>query len=222
MAFCTNCGAQLIQNTKFCPSCGANIISTNKTENSLDEHSNTDDSTRKKVPKPIRGRKNNILKEKAQNFVKEKTQDFIKEKAQDFVEKSTSNSNVPPKSSATNQNIAKNETGDVMKKVRKWMLYYILVNIPLYFINTGDDEILGVLIFSVAVIVGFVIFSLQKKKEKPYTIVLKIVLLLQGLLAVSGIMQRLEFLDNGISLVAVISLALLVFLNIKIILRRNK
>lgn len=160
MAFCTHCGAQLIQNAKYCTSCGGSV---------------SDSKVSSKSSGPI------------QNTP---TIDLNKERS---------------------------------KKVRKWMLFYILINIPLYFINTGDDEILGVLIFSTAVLVGFVLYSLQKEKEKPYTIVLKIVLVLQSILAVSGIMQRLEYMgSSGYALVAVISLALLVFLNIKIIFRRNK
>ena len=157
MAFCTHCGAQLIQNAKFCTSCGGSV----------------------------------------------------------------SDSKVSSKSSAPIQNTPTIDLNkERSKKVRKWMFFYILINIPLYFINTGDDEILGVLIFSTAVLVGFVLYSLQK--EKPYTIVLKIVLVLQSLLAVSGIENRLEYIGPNYSLLAVISLALLVFLNIKIIFRRNK
>ena len=209
MAFCTHCGAQLIQNAKFCSSCGGSISTPNKrTETEQDKHSAYDEIMHKRVPKSI----------------KDKVKNTIEEKTQEFNEKSFSDSKVSSKSSAPIQNTPTIDLNkERSKKVRKWMLFYILINIPLYFINTGDDEILGVLIFSTAVLVGFVLHSLQKKKEKPYTIVLKIVLVLQSLLAVSGIMQRLEYMgSSGYSLVAVISLALLVFLNIKIIFRRNK
>jgi len=215
MAFCTHCGAQLILNAKFCPSCGEGVPKTNK-KPKKDSRSAYDEIMHKRVPKSI--------KDKVKNTFEEKTQDFIKEKTQEIIEETISKPKASPKSSVTKQKApATNLDKDLSKKVKKWILYYVLVNIPLYFINTGDDEILGVLIFSVAVLVGYIIYSLKKKKEKPYTILLKIILILQGLLAISGIMQRLEDLgSSGYSLVAVISLALLVFLNIKIIFRRNK
>lgn len=215
MSFCTDCGAKLIQNAKFCPSCGASILTTSKrTESHEDKRSAYKEIMHKRVPRS--------LKDKVTNTIEEKTQDFIKEKAQEFVEESFSNSNDNEISAAKNQNTTTTDLDkERSKKVKRWMLFYILFNIPLYFINTGDNEVTGVLIFSAAVLVGYLIYALQKKKEKPYTIVLKIVLLLQSLLAVSGIMSYLDG-SNESALVAVISLALLVILNIRIIFRRNK
>ncbi len=206
MKYCTNCGHELHKQAKFCPSCGYKLQATS-------------DKNQPKMHK----RESKSLKDRIIDNGKEKTQKFVKEKTQEYVKETFSNSKPCQSTAATNQNYAPtNLDKERSKKVKKWMLYYILVNIPLYFVNTGDDEILGVLIFSTAVLVGYAIYSFQKKKDKPYTLVLKIVLILQGLLAVSGIMMRLEFLDSGTSLVAVISLAILVFLNLRIIFRKNK
>ena len=212
MAFCTHCGSQLIPNAKFCPSCGGNISMSNK-KPKKDSHSAYHEIMHKRVPKSI--------KDKVKNSITEKTKDFVKEKTQEFVEESFSNSNDNEISAATNQNTLTTDLDkERSKKVKRWMLFYILFNIPLYFINTGDDEVTGVLIFSAAVLVGYLIYALQKKKEKPYHISLKIVLILQSLLAVSGIMSYLEYGTDSSALVAVLSLALLVILNIKIIFRK--
>ena len=197
MFYCSNCGTSLNTKTKFCTSCGTKIRMTPK---------DIEELPKRKIDKG----EVNSLEEEATNNLKSKI-----------------NKTVSPKIPKENQTIAENIKSNqpVAQKAlkQKWMLYYILFNIPLYFINTGDDEILGVLIFSTIVFIGFLIYSLQKEKGKPYPIVLKIILVLQSLLAVSGIMQRLEYIGSSVySLVAVISLALLVFLNIKIIFRRNK
>ena len=216
MAFCTHCGAQLIQNAKFCPSCGAIIsISKKKNKKDTDKSSAYDEIMHKRV--------SNSLKDKVKSTFEDKTQGFIKEKAQEIIEENISKPKASPKSSVSKQSTSIDDSNkETSKKVNKWMLYYILFNIPLYFINTGDDEILGVLILSTVVLVGYAIYSFQKKKEKPYNAALKFILLIQGLLAVSYIMQGLEYIGSGSSLVAIISLALLVFLNIRIIFRRNK
>jgi len=213
MAFCTHCGSQLILNAKFCPSCGGNISMSNKTPKK-DSHSAYHEIMHKRVPKSI--------KDKVKNSITEKTKDFVKEKTQEFVEESFSNSNNNEISTETNQNTPTTDLDkERSKKVKRWMLFYILFNIPLFLINNGDDEVTGVLIFSAAVLVGYLIYALQKKKEKPYALGLKIVLVLQSLLAISGIMSYLDG-SNESALVAVISFALLVFLNVKIIFRRNK
>lgn len=214
MSFCTDCGSKLIQNAKFCPSCGANISVPIKKESNKEKNSAYDEIMHKRVRKSI--------KDKVQNSVKEKTEEFVKEKTQKFVEEKFSNSKTPPKPTATSQSTPTTDLDkERSKKVKRWMLFYILFNIPLYFINTGDDEVTGVLIFSAAVLVGYLIYALQKKKEKPYKISLKIVLVLQSLLAVSGIMSYLDG-SNESALVAVISFALLVILNIRIVFRKNE
>lgn len=204
MAYCTNCGTEITSNSKFCPNCGAKTT--------------VDSNKSKRRPPPKRKMQKGVVKS-----IQDETTNYVKSKVKETLKPKVPKEKLTTDNTAEAQNTISESKAAPSKKVKKWMLFYILFNIPLYFINTGDDEITGVLIFSAAVLVGYAIYALQKVKEKPYTIFLKIVLVLQSLLAVSGIMSYLEYIDSGgSSLIAVISLALLVILNIRIIFRRNK
>ena len=132
-----------------------------------------------------------------------------------------------PKEKLINNNISEIQTTGNnrmlnKKTYNKWMLFYFLVHIPLYIANTGSGENVGIIIISVMVIIDFFSFSFTKGKEKPYTIFLKFILVIQSLLAVSGIVKRLENIESEYSLIAVISYVFMVFLNILFVFKRNK
>ncbi len=206
--YCTHCGTKLIQNAKFCPSCGVSISKPKKKkEKDPDKASPFREITHKRV--------SNSLKDTVKSTFEDKTQEIIEE--------NNSKPIASQKTSASKQNTpATDRNKKISKKISKWLLYYILVNIPIYFVNTGDDAILGVILLSVLVLFEYIIHLIKKKrKEKSGTVFLRIVLIAQGVFAVYGINQRLEYIESGSSLVAVISLVLLILLNINLILKRN-
>ena len=103
---------------------------------------------------------------------------------------------------------------------KKWLLVYVVVNILFVLFNSGSEEITGILIFSVLI---FLIYFLRKKKANPFNIVLKIILGLQMILAVSAIMMRIEYVtSSAYSMIVFACLALLILVDIKLIFNGNK
>jgi len=93
-----------------------------------------------------------------------------------------------PKEKHVNAENATNHQHVTQKEpIKKWLLVYVAVNILFVLFNSGSEEITGILIFSVLI---FLIYFLRKKRTKPFNIVLKILLALQMILAVSAIMMR--------------------------------
>jgi predicted amidophosphoribosyltransferase len=114
----------------------------------------------------------------------------------------------------SNPQVAKNEPR------KKWLLVYIVVNILFVLFNGGSEEITGILIFSVII---FLMYSIRRKKDKPFNIALKILLVLQSILAFSILMAGLEYLtSSAYSLIVFACLALLIVVDIKLILNGNK
>lgn len=103
---------------------------------------------------------------------------------------------------------------------KNWLLIYIVVNILFVLFNAGSEEITGILIFSVIIVL---IYFIRRKKDKPFNIVLKILLILQSILAFSTIMAGLEYVTSSTySLIVFACLALLIIVDIKLILNGNK
>jgi len=145
----------------------------------------------------------------------------------DSIVKESISSNTPNGKLAIEENsinsISEELTGGKYKFAKRIMIFYILLNIPLYYLNSGTDEILGILIFSIIVLWDFFVFILNKQKKKPFNIITKIVLVLQMLLAISAFMNNYElFFSNIYSASAVITFALLSIVNVMLILKGNK
>jgi len=187
MSFCTNCGTILIKNSKFCPACGANVLAAKIGDNPLEKHSKDNGLGEKIVPKPERGRANNLFKEKAQDFIKEKAQGFIKEKAKGFVSKNISKSE--NSEIASELNVSNNKTN---KAINKWTWLYIIMNVILVLLGSQSEEVIGVLIFSV-VVLGIVFFRI--KTAKPYNWFVKIILVIQLILLVALIVESVQYIS---------------------------
>ena len=187
MSFCTNCGTPHIQNAKFCTACGANLIVRKMDNNSLNKLSDTKDSRRKIVPKPEKGKASNLFKKQTQDFVKDKAQDFIKDKAQDFVNKNISKPNNKPEPLNTSEPKYKTP-----KKINKWTWIYIIINILLVVLGSQSDEVIGVLIFSVLILV---IVFFRRKTAKPYNWLVKIIQVVQCVLLFALIAESIEYIS---------------------------
>lgn len=126
---------------------------------------------------------------------------------------------IPKEDHANAENATSHQHVTQNEPRKKWLFVYVVVNILFVLFNSGSEEITGILIFSVLI---FLIYFIRKK-EKPFNIVLKILLGLQMILAVSAIMMRIEYVtSSAYSLIVVACLGLLVFVDIKLIFNGNK
>jgi hypothetical protein len=198
MPYCSNCGASLNKEIKFCPSCGNKIeVISNKA---------------KKTPK-------NKMEKGVIKSLKNETSNFVKSKITKTTPPSIPDNNSPNIQKKNETNLF-NKSSKKITKAKKLMIYYFLLNIPIFFINNGEDEILGVLVFSGIILL---LYLIRMGNEKPIHIILKIIMGLQALLMLSTIMVNLENIFNSIlAFIAIIALVFLLIITIKVILKGNK
>ncbi len=198
MAYCTDCGTKIEATTKFCPNCGANLKK----------------STEKKRKPPKIDMEKGVIKS-----LKEETSNTIKSKV-----KKTLTPKIPKEkltfADTVEQDAPKTHVEKSNEPIQKWMLFYFIINFILVLLYSGQEEVMGISFFSSIIIIAYWI---RRKKEKPLNLVLKIVLILQTLLVVSTLMQNLEYMaDNSDSAIAVLLLAIFTFVNIKLLIVKNK
>jgi len=207
MKYCTNCGSVLNDETKFCAGCGEKA--------SLP-------SEKGKKPSKKKSDTNNMEKGVVKSLKKE-TSNYVKSKIKNTISSNPDISKSIKKSSTLQDVFQSNPTNKIdsnSNPAKKLMIYYFLLNIPLYFINTSDDEILGILFFSVILLISYFI---RIKKEKPFNIILKIIMGLQLLLMFASVMINLENLFSSIaSVIAVITLIALIYVTGKLLIKGNK
>jgi len=207
MKYCTNCGSVLNDETKFCAGCGEKA--------SLP-------SEKGKKPSKKKSDTNNMEKGVVKSLKKE-TSNYVKSKIKNTISSNPDISKSIKKSSTLQDVFQSNPTNKIdsnSNPAKKLMIYYFLLNIPLYFINTSDDEILGILFFSVILLITYFI---RIKKEKPFNIILKIIMGLQLLLMFASVMINLENLFSSIaSVIAVITLIALIYVTGKLLIKGNK
>ncbi len=145
------------------------------------------------------------LKDGVSNKLKNKVEETIRPK-------STSKKNV-----FKQQKTPANSNQKTTSKSKKLMLYYFLLNIIIYFFSSESEEIAGVLFFSGVIIL---LYLIRMGNEKPISIILKVLLVLQGILMLSTIIISLEFIGDSFSvilsipaLIALISLAVTLIIN---------
>ena len=223
MSFCTNCGITVTENAKFCPSCGTNVLVAKRDNNSLDKQSEDNDIARKKVPTPVRGRANNLFKEKTQDFVTGKAQSFVENKAKEAVlsytnRKVEATENTSPiseviKPATTSNNVSKQPVSST-KKLNIWTWIYLAFNLFLMYVGYRSDEVIGVMLFTIVILL-FVF--LRRNKPKPYNWVVKIILILQAVVL-------LVFAIEGFEYFSIITLLMVVLflVNLRLIFKGNK
>ena len=198
MPYCSNCGASLNKEIKFCPSCGNKIEIVSK---------KMEETSKNKMDKGV------------VKSLKNETSKLVKSKSKKTIQSKFQNKKKPVIQNKTKSNLF-NKPIEKTKKAKKLMIYYFLLNIPLYFINSGDEQILGVLVFSGIIIL---IYLIRMGNEKPINSILKIIMGLQILLMLATIMINLENTFNSIlSFIAIITLAVLLIISGKLILKGNK
>ena len=203
MQYCTNCGSVLTEGIKFCSGCGEKVsLSSGKSKKpskNIPDSPKMDKGVVKSLKKGVSDyAKSNIKKSITPKIPTEKLKTIHKAE----------------KSDSSNETIGKN------KSAKKLMIYYFLLNIPLYFINTGDNEILGILIFSFLIVISY-LFNM--KKEKPFNIVMKIILALQIVLMLASVMINLEYFFSSIStIIGIVTCIALIYVNVLLLIKGNK
>lgn len=202
MAYCTNCGHQISDTTKFCPNCGVNVNTVTQ---------NKEDAV---PPPPKRSVQKGVVKS-----LKNQTSNYLKKKTKETVKPNLSKKDQTRKefSEPTNE-IESTEKKD-NKIATKWMIYYFIITIILTSLYGSYEEVQGISIFSIIIIITY---FFRRNKDKPFNIVLKIFLVLQVLLVFSTLMTNLQYLENGNSLFATLLLAPLCFVIIMLIIKGNK
>jgi len=126
---------------------------------------------------------------------------------------SIASENVTP--TITNEHIERNKD-----KAKNLLIYYFLLNIPLYILNSGFDEIIGVQIFSLIILVTFL---LRFNKEMLFNWFMKIIFVLQLVLVFSIFMTQSEYLfTNFFSGLITLSLLGLFIITLILLFKRTK
>ncbi|MGJ8743270.1 zinc-ribbon domain-containing protein [Polaribacter sp.] len=175
MAYCTNCGTDNKNNSKFCPNCGTAITE--------------DLKKNKRRPPPKRKMKKGVVKSienEATNSVKSKLKETVAPKTP---KSSSPISEVFESKKKTTTSATELQIEDT-NKFNKWTWIYAILNGLLLLLGIQSEEVTGVLIFSI-LILGIVFF--RRKKEKPYNLLTKIVLVLQLLLLIAIIVEDLAY-----------------------------
>lgn len=198
MSYCQNCGIELKPDSNYCTNCGTKALNVNTS--------------------------NDILKTKS-----------LENKEVESIDNQNHENDKSKKTFASNdidEHIPKEKIIDSLSEevkgkkytfAKRMMMFYLVINIVLFSIKSGFDEIIGLLIFSIIVFWDFIVFISNKGKKKPFSIVTKIFLVLQMLLAVSLVMNNYEYFFNSIySAIAVMTFVLLSIVNVSLLIWGNK
>ena len=125
---------------------------------------------------------------------------------------------------ATTENVKPNATNEIIgnkkNEAKNLLIYYFSLNIPLYILNSGYDEIIGVQIFSLIILITF---FLRLKKEKLVNWFMKIIFVLQLILIFSIFMTQSEYLfANFFSVLITLSLFGIFIINLILLFKGNK
>ncbi len=128
---------------------------------------------------------------------------------------------VSKKEQLTTKNVIPNNSVENKKSnAKNLLIYYFLLNIPLYILNIGFDEIIGVQIFSLVI---FVTFLIRAKKEKLINWFMKIIFVLQLILVFSIFMTQSEYLfANFFASLITLSLLGLFIITLILLFKGNK
>ena len=200
MAYCTNCGTEIKNESKFCPSCG--------TKTALDANKS------KRRPPPKRKMQKGVVKS-----LQDETTNYVKSKVKETIIQEVPKTKQKLKDDTGSQTLDKN-TKTTKKGNKKWVILYFVFSFSLLYLFNEEDEIIGLAFFSIIVLITYFV---RKKKEKPFNIFLKIILSLQVLLSISILMMNLEYMSsNGYSVLAVLLNTLLIFTIIMLFFKGNK
>jgi L-cystine uptake protein TcyP (sodium:dicarboxylate symporter family) len=98
--------------------------------------------------------------------------------------------------------------------VNIWTWIYAAVNAFLIFLGYRNDDVIGVVLFTIAILL---LVYMRRNKPKPYNWLVKIILILQALVLLAFVVVRIEYF-NIIALLMIV----VFFVNIRLIFKGNK
>jgi len=203
MAYCTNCGYEIKENSKFCPNCGTKM--------------KTLESKIERRPPPKKRMQKGVVKS-----LQNKTSNYVKSKIKETILPKTPKENLFTHSETKTDDIQidNNNTINTNKTSKNLILFYVLLNILLFSFGQSSDDIMGVKFFSVIILVTYFI---RHKKEKPFNWLVKIILGLQAILLLSIFISSAEYLFvNFFSFLTTLSLLGLFIVILLLLFKGNK
>jgi DNA-directed RNA polymerase subunit RPC12/RpoP len=202
MSFCSNCGKELALQIKFCPSCGTKIIATEAKQylKGYQEkmYKNTAISLQRTATKIV------------QNATKESFSTVAKN-IKNALDSSQSTSEIfKPKPA----NTTKATTQKTAQLNSTWTWIYLILNGLLVYIGHQSDEAIGVLLFSVLILL---LVFFRRNAAKPYNWFVKIILVIQLIFLIALIADGLEY----VAITTLLYMAIL-FANFMLIIKGNK
>lgn len=188
MKYCSHCGNELIGNVKFCSSCGSNI-----------------EISKSQVGKPLRYKREgksfydnaiDLAKKALQNDLGNRVQNETINYVKNQFEKSptaTIQNEKPTANIISETQTAENKTISNEKTINKWTWIYLILNGLLIYLGHQSDEVIGVLMFSVLILV--VVFF-RRKSEKPYNWLVKIILVIQLIFLIALIAEVIAYIST--------------------------
>lgn len=203
MSYCKNCGQGLSSIDKFCHSCGTKVSAF------------LDKAYRKEYAQQM-------YKNSVQSLEKE-GKSFIGKQIKQQVEKISSKTGSINESTQQIQEVFKptniatqtnRKLTESKKGVNMWTWIYLAVNTLLMFLGYRNDDIIGLMLFTIVILLFVFI---RRNKPKSYNWLVKTILILQTVVLIAFIVERIEYL-NIITLLMIV----LFFVNMRLIFKGNK
>lgn len=203
MSYCKNCGQAISSIDKFCHSCGTKVSAFSDTVYRKDYAQK-------------------MYKNSVQSLEKE-GKSFIGKQIKQQVEKISSKTGSINESTQQIQEVFKptniatqtnRKLTESKKGVNMWTWIYLAVNTLLMFLGYRNDDIIGLMLFTIVILLFVFI---RRNKPKSYNWLVKTILILQTVVLIAFIVERIEYL-NIITLLMIV----LLFVNMRLIFKGNK
>lgn len=203
MSYCKNCGQGLSSIDKFCHSCGTKA-------SAFSDKVYRTDYAQKMYKNSVQS-----LEKEGKSFIEKQ----IKQQVEKIVPKTGSITESTQQiqevfrptntSTQTNTKPIESQSG-----LNIWTWIYLAINAILIFMGYRNDDVIGVMLFTVVILL---LVYMRRNKPKPYNWLVKTILILQAVVLLAFIVERIEYL-NIIALLMIV----LFFVNMRLIFKGNK
>jgi len=200
MSYCNNCGTKISSNSKFCPNCGNKIsIQTEKSK----RRSPPKRKMQKGVVKSLQDETPQVMESELKEHFFSDIQNNVEEKLSKFTDH-----NFDGEDDFYEDEIEEKSLKNTKSYKTTLIWIYAILNMSLLSFSNVNEMILGYMFYTVIIII--VIF-IRIKKEKTFNWLLKILLVLQILTAMSVIvMSNMEYMFEQPVFVSSILIGLLI------------
>ena len=203
MSYCKNCGQAISSIDKFCHSCGTKVSAFSDTVYRKDYAQKMYKNSVQSLEKEGKSFIGKQIKQQVEKIVPKTGS--ITESTQQIQEvfrptNTSTQTNTKPIESQSGLNI--------------WTWIYLAINAILIFMGYRNDDVIGVMLFTVVILL---LVYMRRNKPKPYNWLVKTILILQAVVLLAFIVERIEYL-NIIALLMIV----LFFVNMRLIFKGNK